>query len=842
LDDVVSAAYSLGASYIILEKRGLQGTEVYGTEKRSLCKYIDTRKLMKTFICAKHSIDVPHDDPDFALTQKVAAGVRDGADTVTVNDDAKEIVIAMIKRLVGSSLSDHGKSILKKAESLAANNRMSAMDPDDTDGHLAFAQSSSVVAAQIQTKDFWQEFLSESAGGHEDNKDNKDDVIIRKLAETIVFCVSNTVDANAVNLAADLNDFVNALGPKDTSPLAYDQCIQQLHALHERGRELSRSVNDRFSTVVWILKLRALHIMRLIHKVVTVVENVAVSDLWGPSPSDADDADGDAHAQRSNRFLSLAARLRECSNLAVACKTVLIRNDAACTSVEELQNMWGKFMVRSHQMTLPKCTVKSDKQWKEYENNQRKFGDKQTVKWLKEHIKNFGVILGDVQMAKPQFVVVWLTKHIEREKLEEAKLAEQWKSLSQRVLSIVSSPSEQPPLGQTPAFLTGAVAAADDVVVEEIQVAGKAYRRMFPDVESGGKVAFSGIDQHSVLLQHVLAMLTMRETQLLLQAESAGGAPLAFGALWKQHVGKPKKTNPPCFFQPTDHEAHPRTDATSMKLPFIGSRVCVGFQANGDDVVVDKGCAKVPFGSLTLSTGVKWHLWLQELPQYEASTQLAAAPLAWMVNKTKLQDFGDFSESMAAVNLEITYEWDLSCLEPSSLLPSVAAEWGITIADANLSRPYLGYVHKRAEEISQAKLQESKARKVAMGKKAEEPAEPARKKLKARGLKHMPSCTTDDGEEAEDELEANPGEFVTATRNLFAFEKDKLTVALVKKREDRFNHETKRETQKQKAQLLADLDNGVLHEGSQQWQDAMNLRRQEDEESAPSRYLNHILG
>ena len=154
---------------------------------------------------------------------------------------------------------------------------------------------------------------------------------------------------------------------------------------------------------------------------------------------------------------------------------------------------------------------------------------------------------------------------------------------------IVSSPSGQPPLGQTPAFLTGAVAAADDVVVEEIQVAGKAYRRMFPDVESGGKVAFSGIDQHSVLLQHVLAMLTMRETQLLLQAESAGGAPLAFGALWKQHVGKPKKTNPPCFFQPTDHEAHPRTDATSMKLPFIGSRVCVGFQANGDDVVVDKG-------------------------------------------------------------------------------------------------------------------------------------------------------------------------------------------------------------------------------------------------------------
>jgi len=561
------------------------------------------------------------------------------------------------------------KSMLTKIEALLLQNpRPVASEPFGSfESQVAYAAASADMQQVMQTADFWSSNFSSGGVCEEPNA-------IVAVVRVVCQSVSANIDPCIVTLAADLNDALLAKISDESG--SRRTTFPDLVSMHGKYVELARVFRNSHDTVAWLLQMRALHVTKLLGTAASLL-TTCVEQNPGEIADQVADLSGIAKA--------VSERLEFAANLGQQCFDSLALADAACDKHGDFETMWLKYVSRAHEVILPKAQLRDEVAWTQFDQDTKRKGMHKKVPDIKAALESFGVDVSGTSMNKTQLVNLWSQKLMEREKLHEAKLSEEWGACVQSVAALSCG---------------GIGIATDDcawlhgAVAEE---SGKFYSQMVQAHPSGG--AFTTGDKMEIILQHALAKLN--EYMVLRVASEEYGdakADLIWRMIPKQagdgRSSSSSLANPKLFVEVKGNSVEKLHE---VKLRFHG-RVLSGIHASGDDIAG----TKVPLGSLNV--GKRTHfLWLLAPPPRPGGVQSKTLPMAWFVKATKLNAWGDHHESLAAVNMHIKRD-DLP-LSAADLSPPCASAWSdVLIDDIRVSQPYLQYTHVDLLDIAKNKI------------------------------------------------------------------------------------------------------------------------------------------
>ena len=364
------------------------------------------------------------EDTDLEESLNAAAQVAKEA------SNAESWELADIASRLLNAISQAGKKVNKISAIIEGNPEPSpglrASDQFEVDAHMGFASACSKIQVQFRNDSTFSKALHglfASAGVEHTSK--VVDTGTKQIIEIICRTVVNNIEFEVSNIAHLMNDYFTTAGGN----------VQGLSKAHKKIEEVVELWGGRESPslVAWAIKLRPLHIFKLLSKSGQLFE----SHTGGGTENDS--------------WVSMVSRLKNASQALAndGIATQLFAFDGLQDDLPSLVDMWCKFLSRSEELSARSFQERSDDEWTVEEIAMKKRLERTNKdKIIKELQDNLGTDSPDNMnvMVKALLVNILLEIKMKQAKQAEVELKAKWAAVADGLLNdgqIFSDPADE---------------------------------------------------------------------------------------------------------------------------------------------------------------------------------------------------------------------------------------------------------------------------------------------------------------------------------------------------------------------------------------------------------------
>ena len=425
------------------------------------------------YAASEHGIQTSIEDLQLEESLSAAASIAKTDGSSSADKLTEQVDVAA--RLL-TSVAALGKQVGKLAGLLESNPQVNGSF--DVDGHLSFASAVSKLQTQLRP----QSMLSLSLHKLLDVPGEPNAYIIDeasfKVVSALVGVVTTQMDFSLMQVPFYVNDFIHSggdLGKLAKSNSKIQQALQLFRTEPGTGDQDYIGIREN---VKWLIRLRPLHIAKLLSKVPGHLGSHSITSSSWKSVID--------------RFQTASACIENKGVL-----NQLFAFDSLQENDESCALMWCKFLMRSEELTGRQFTPRTKVEWEAVEASQRAELGKKTVPTLKTEIRAFSDASNVNLLTKSQCITLIMQEKMERLKDSEEELRKKWQAVADSVLN-------EGKLFMTPA------AAEENLQLQVISLknadeSAQKYRRIVSEVVSRQDAILFAVNEITREVQQALA-------------------------------------------------------------------------------------------------------------------------------------------------------------------------------------------------------------------------------------------------------------------------------------------------------------------------------------------------
>ncbi len=362
------------------------------------------------YITATHGSAVKIEDVKLEESLNQAAALAKGAENAT-NDQ-----VDVAARLL-TTITDIGKKVSVIPKLLEQNPQSEHGDIGDVDSHINFAAACSKLQLGLRPASALSVSLHQLYNKGDAQSSGRSDQILelatKRLVDAIVSAVAMQIDNSIMQVPALINDYIEQGGTISGLNKSHGKVAECLALFGKPGDH-----EEVKSNVHWLMKLRTLHILKLVAKVPSFLHSHTF---------EGQDSDWGNLMTRFETAATLSGR--------VEVRDQLLTYSSAQETQEGAAEMFVKYISRCDELKSKEFKPRTGAEWEQHKQELKKSVERKNVGECRNMlIAEVGTSNAQVLM-KPQVVALLVEHRLKESQAQEAALKKTWETLANHVLN-----------------------------------------------------------------------------------------------------------------------------------------------------------------------------------------------------------------------------------------------------------------------------------------------------------------------------------------------------------------------------------------------------------------------